>query len=71
LPAALLSLSGGVGHNENPFASMRRTHVGRSKARPFRVVPAFGQVTKDPAEESSALNGKETWDVLQDRDSRS
>ena len=41
---------------------MGRTHGGRWKAAPFRVVPQAGQVSLDVVESSS----KEGWDVLHD-----
>jgi hypothetical protein len=39
-----------VGQHEEPLASVRRSHVGRSKTRPFRIEPALGKLGKDVGE---------------------
>jgi hypothetical protein len=43
----------GVGQDEDAFSSMWRTHVGRSKHIPLRIVPARGQVSENCPESTS------------------
>jgi hypothetical protein len=74
------SLADGVGNTavrlpapceaEPPFPVMRGTHIGRSKAQPFRIVPALGQVSENVPDScpSVAMRSPDSGHVLQDND---
>jgi hypothetical protein len=58
-----MSITVGVGKNEQPFPSVRRANIGRSKSSPFTRPPDFGKVSEDIGKTQSSV----TADVLQDR----
>lgn len=62
------SLDVGVGQNPKPFSSVRRSNVIRSQHAPLRIVPRRGQLSENG---SKVGVSKETWDVLQEAESRS
>ncbi len=65
-PFGLVIVSG-VGHNEKPVTSVRRTNGGSGNAVPFSVIPARGQVS----ENSVNPPNKQSCDVLHDDVARS
>ena len=56
-PACAASDALGVGNNPNPVASVGRSGVNRSEHSPFRIVPHFGQVSKNGSESSRNEKG--------------
>jgi len=57
----------GVGHDPDPFSSMRRPDVASAQHIPARIEPERGQISENDAEPSSS----EIWGVLHEHVARS
>ena len=58
----------GVSQNPEPLAPVRGANVVRSQHTPLRIIPRFGQAAEYG---SPVAVSKQTWDVLQEDESRS
>jgi hypothetical protein len=67
-PEEWLSTAVAVGQYEEAFPEMGCPDLGCREHVPLRIEPERGQVPENLAEPPAAVDRKETWDVLQERD---